>query len=533
MSEIISQPNMVLMRIGSVLTYLCSIYLGWCSNYYVDNSLTNSLNSGTSWANAWTNFSSIVWYNRFSVDQTGIRHGDNLYLSGGTTSQTYKELFTCAGNDPTNSGYITICPGIDAGHNGQVICDGESIRGGVNLAGVTSIKLSGQESSDQQRHWIFQNMGSALAYNANHSVTYGGGVNTIIEYLECTNCINGPTLSSATNCIVRFCKILGVTGNGGVFMAGSAGYQPELNWVHDCEISCVRTNWLTGAGADGVQMAYCTTVSNCLIYAVLGTETWLQHQDGIQHNGSSIKVVNCTFINMGNSACESNGDDSLHVGCTNITFINNLAYWNIPQVTNHTLSGYSRGFEWVPHIGQNVYSNYLVANNTIVDIPSFHAISFSFAVTNGTAFQNMRILNNLIVNCGDSNSPTFNEPISIGTAGSSGTNIDYSQWTIDNNLIVSGVLGTDGIWMNTGLVSQVHAPVSVAGFKSYAWIDPNNDYHLTASSGAINAAVVIPEFNYDKDLVTRYNWDVGAYQFLRRVMTINGKATFKGKATIR
>jgi hypothetical protein len=93
------------------------------ASWYVDNSVDTSGN-GTSWSSAWQHFSNIDW--------TMLRGGDTLYISGGSTSQTYFETLT-VGASGTAGKPITIDRGIDPAHNGVVIIDGSNI---YNINGV-------------------------------------------------------------------------------------------------------------------------------------------------------------------------------------------------------------------------------------------------------------------------------------------------------------------------------------------------------------------------------------------------------------
>jgi hypothetical protein len=86
--------------------------------WYVDNSVGTS-GTGTSWATAWKNFSNIVW--------ASLSPGDTLYLSGGSTSQTYTETLT-VGKGGSAGNPITITKGLEAGHNGTVTIDGQLTR---------------------------------------------------------------------------------------------------------------------------------------------------------------------------------------------------------------------------------------------------------------------------------------------------------------------------------------------------------------------------------------------------------------------
>jgi hypothetical protein len=88
------------------------------TNFYVDNAVSTSGN-GTSWSSAWKNFSNISW--------SYIKPGDTIYVSGGSSSQSYYETLTIGASG--SSGYpITITKGVDSGHNGQVILDEQNAR---------------------------------------------------------------------------------------------------------------------------------------------------------------------------------------------------------------------------------------------------------------------------------------------------------------------------------------------------------------------------------------------------------------------
>lgn len=84
------------------------------SSWYVDPATTGSGN-GSSWTNAWTTLDAINW--------RGVRPGDTIYLSGGSTSQAYPAPTMTIGASDTSGAPITIEPGVDAGHNGTVTFD--------------------------------------------------------------------------------------------------------------------------------------------------------------------------------------------------------------------------------------------------------------------------------------------------------------------------------------------------------------------------------------------------------------------------
>lgn len=138
-------------------------------NYYVDNTISSSGN-GTSWAGAWNGFSAINW--------AVIRPGDTIYISGGSSSQTYRETLT-VGASGSLAGAITITKGVDPGHNGDVIIDG----GGTRASGVVLYDRDHVVVSDLDVRNItstgfsvkYANAGVVLQGNSVYSGDPGGG----------------------------------------------------------------------------------------------------------------------------------------------------------------------------------------------------------------------------------------------------------------------------------------------------------------------------------------------------------------------
>src|SRR5580704_13848468 len=98
----------------------------WATTKFVSQSATGS-NNGTSWANAWTNVSSIGW--------SGLAAGDVVCVAGGTYSGSIN-----TGASGTSSNPITIrrataadatCGSSTAGWNAAF--DAQVVFGGINL----------------------------------------------------------------------------------------------------------------------------------------------------------------------------------------------------------------------------------------------------------------------------------------------------------------------------------------------------------------------------------------------------------------
>jgi hypothetical protein len=103
-------------------------------DYYVDNSVAGNGN-GSSWSSAWQDFSDINW--------SAIKPGDTIFVSGGSTSQTYTDPLTI-GASGSAAGNITITAGTDPGHNGSVIIDGQdNLANGVYDNGHNYVTVNG------------------------------------------------------------------------------------------------------------------------------------------------------------------------------------------------------------------------------------------------------------------------------------------------------------------------------------------------------------------------------------------------------
>jgi len=98
------------------------------ANHYIDKNASGN-NNGTSWINAWENFSDIIWDN--------INPGDTIFISGGIDSTIYNEQFDISVSG-TAGNLIVFTQGVDTGHSGKVIIDG--MKSFFNV-----IKITGEE----------------------------------------------------------------------------------------------------------------------------------------------------------------------------------------------------------------------------------------------------------------------------------------------------------------------------------------------------------------------------------------------------
>jgi hypothetical protein len=96
------------------------------ASFYMDSAVPAS-GDGSSWATAWKNLSNIDW--------SAIQPGDTIYISGGGRSKTYRGTLVI-GAAGTAGNPIKITRGIDAGHDGTPILEGQN--GVSNWYGVNN-----------------------------------------------------------------------------------------------------------------------------------------------------------------------------------------------------------------------------------------------------------------------------------------------------------------------------------------------------------------------------------------------------------
>lgn len=152
------------------------IAFSYSKNWYVDNEAVGN-NNGSSWGNAWTGFSEIVW--------EGILPGDFVYISGGWTEKVYSERLRIDANGSEQGGYVTVSVGQDIGHNGVVIIK-DSTLSGIRIGNTNYIKLTGQ---------VGNNPGCNILVTENllgGFVIDGESHHFDVSYIEITNNVTDP-----------------------------------------------------------------------------------------------------------------------------------------------------------------------------------------------------------------------------------------------------------------------------------------------------------------------------------------------------
>ena len=300
-----------------VAIYCLLIASTHAANWYVDSNALTGLKNGTSWANAWTSFSSIAW------GGNGVKAGDTLYISGGTSSKSYSgTLFVNASG--TASARIYIKPGQDSGHNGLVI-----INGGISLS-HSYVTIDGEYQG--KRHFILPGTG----------INGSGSVDPVIRYLEISNVSLGIAMVYGRGGEFAYNKITGITKDAAIRMNarndGVAQYDQTL--IHHNEIQ-VNGQVNNGNGPDGIQTGWGVSFYNNLIYSSVGRVTGGEHQDLIQTYGTRYhKIYNNEFINS--------GDAMVGVSFTGGTGSNIRIWNNVFRMTTANMGTDGHSLLWPP-----------------------------------------------------------------------------------------------------------------------------------------------------------------------------------------
>ena len=484
-----------------ILILLVSVQLGTAATWYVDNAAGAGSRNGTSWANAWTNLNGI----------TGTSAGDTVYISGGTTSKTYRDPYWTPANG-TAGNPITYRIGQEAGHSGRAIFDSQ----GVNSAwlfgnGVLkNVVIDGLYSGN--RRFVVTNASSF------HWSVWCDGVSDItIKGLEAWESVrfNSGTNIHLQNCF--FSPFPPTNGNSTYAVLWSvktkSGESMDFtnNSIKQCEFRLPRSSANPAWGSDGVQGGRCTDFQSNTLYTVTGMENldW-QHGDGWQNvstagEGSWCRIANNSFTNFANYGIywEMTG------AVSNVHVFNNV----VSHTDSSTATSAAVGLVIACQGASGVtYSNLVVANNTVVDNYGRSGIGVADASAANT-YQNCVVANNLTYNSGVAGGE---QAISVGN--SSGTN----GLAIYGNKSISGARGTNTI--ETAQLALAGGDTGLA-FTSYSELGSGNNFRLLSSdTAAISAGFDLSAyFTTDADGNTRSGtWDLGAYEYIAPSTTYRG-----------
>lgn len=480
------------------------------ANWYVDNAATG-LNNGTSWATAWSNFNRIVW------GSNGVKAGDTLYISGGSTSKTYTATahgMLAIGAIGTLGSTITLTTGAKSpspsGHDGLVNFDGNGTYGNFITGNYAQyIIVDGEKNG--AINWVFQN-----------GPTHQGGAGlidlpnnkgTVVRYLELKGASQGINFTGFNpSCIanelveVHHLYIHDIRDDFAIRAIGGCASNPGYDgiFVHDNTIYLNRISMSDGSGPDGVTATYGLTMYNNKIKGVVGTIAYAagggQHSDHVQPMGKYFKIYNNLFYNPGSACIELEGGDSSS-GYARI--------WNnVCASVDPGQTGYHRGIELQWNSNVTAVTDVLIYSNTFVDLNNYYAIAGGPPAS--ATISGMEIKNNIFYNSGKSGAY---EIIRLSSANyTCGTDL-----VIDHNLINAGAGGGTTVTCRGVQYSPTNTQTGAPSFVSYAPKTSANDFRLAAGDTAARGKGVNLSAYFVTDILGALRpqgagWALGAYE---------------------
>jgi hypothetical protein len=491
--------NLLRKSLGSLLFSLLAPVFVQATNWYVDPAVAQNGN-GTSWAASWNSVGAIGW--------SSVKPGDIVFLSGGSTSQTYTTPLTI-GASGANGAPITIKAGQDAGHNGMVIFDGG---GGtspmINISSHAYITVDGGYGGS--RHIVLQNNNldsdDALLFASGDGVgNFLTGL--VITSIEVKNSGSGIKINYPAGVEISDNYVHNIGCEVGIAVNGSVDMQAGTLWgkgaaIHDNTIQVNNQQQNQGIGPDAIQGTSGVDVYNNTITGALGQMNCSQHQDGFQFSGNYERVYGNYFYCIANSESEGDWVSKIDHTAGHYWFYNNTGGQCAAQSNSH-------GFESQVDGGAGVtaLTDVRFYNNTWTDLTGYIAVRI--LGTAGIPVTAVEVKNNIVYN---TSSIAQIDP---------GTYTCGSDVVIANNNINSGAHGGTGAVLCNGTAYAPTGTIAAApAFKSYTEYGANNDLHLLTSSTAdvgkgLSLTSISPLFSTDKDGVSRLppnTWDLGAYE---------------------
>jgi hypothetical protein len=215
-------------------------------NYYVD-SQAGSAGNGLSWSQAWKSFGQIDW--------NAIKPGDTVYISGGT----YNDTLEVGASGSSAGGAITITKGVDPGHNGAVVIDGQNnLSNGVEMYGQSYVVIDGLSIRNIANAGVSVKNSSAGVVLQNNDVYSGdpGGGNARGYDVRSSvgTIVRGNSFSTPTNTTAQTDGIYSMENDNATFENNhivisnnnTNGHSDGIQSYEDKNVT-IRANWLQQA----------------------------------------------------------------------------------------------------------------------------------------------------------------------------------------------------------------------------------------------------------------------------------------------
>ncbi len=478
------------------------------ANWYVDPNATGA-NNGTNWLNAWISPTNVVW------GASGVKAGDTLYLSGGSTQKIYTNSWTVGASGEAGNPIRIAIDAADPNHNGKVIFDYAYAGDHAEITAIKCLQnfVVFDGNVNGECHLVINNLRNILDRFETVGIYADATEGVVVGYLASTNCNNPIRLIYASDFQVHHCNLRGVRGDAAILAAGCSGWW-DSNLIYGNHIEVLlNTNTPAGKlfpyyGPDGIQCTDGVSIFGNTFHEISTTNVYTsdQHPDFIQATGQRTKIHGNEFINI--------GDAAIDYGLYASDVLEGLWIYNNVFRIETKIDEYPefiRIYDGTPTLVTDIK----IFNNTFVDNNAWRSISIS-RLGNPVATNNA-IINNIFYNCGaNAGTPAiFIEENCSFTA---------DTFTFDGNIyyhpnnrthIDYGATYLASAWVNT---FEPHGKTNAPVFVAYSFHGVGNNLRLsTNDSAAVNAGMDLSGyFVNDKDGVARPQgaaWDVGAYEY--------------------
>jgi len=452
------------------------------------NSGASGASNGTSWADAWTSISSVVW--------TSLAAGDTLWISGGAAGLTYSGS-TEINNTAANEGQRVFIktgakhPTLSSGHDGFVTINGFVQLGGTGLGG-NYLTIDGEKDGVRNMRITGSTThGIGSRYTEHYGIT--------IRYVEIDN--NGNT-----------------SDRHGIKVAPTAeNWLIEHCYIHDNFQDCINSGESTTAGSLVARYNRLVAKDDCMQmgggWDVYGNEIDTTqgnfengHPDGIQVSSGPFRCWGNKFFGKGQQIFIE--PKNTRTNLRDILIYNNLIYSNPKESGVAILMSSTSPDDGIAH----TWNNIRILNNTICNINGVGVRLFHPSVSS-VVFgpDGMIIANNIISN------PTYLFAQDAPSGGGGTFVFADGDFELKNNVfnLTAGAVQFRGTSYTSAATLNAATDADDNQFADPLIVDETSDLRLQAGSPAIGAGLDFSAyFTTDYDGNTRtLPWDIGAYKY--------------------
>lgn len=292
------------------------------AEFYVDNKAAAG-GDGRSWHTAWKTFSNINW--------SSFKPGDNLYISGGPSGQTYRETLEIGASGSAGH-YINISAGLETDHSGPVTIDGEAKRSsGIRVRARQYVRVSGLKLRGHKQSEVYISGKSGSSYSV-----AGAAKNLVIENLDILTAARGIFIQTSNQ--IRITSNIIKTVEYSASQTDGIYSQRNVDNIYENNRIIINNREKSGHD-DGIQLFSDEDAILRFNYIEQNNDKISNAQGIYQEEGRGLSIYegNIVFMNMARSNAIYFISSPGLGGRVNI--IKNIVYLNNPNLDNRYQTG--------------------------------------------------------------------------------------------------------------------------------------------------------------------------------------------------